>query len=616
MSGKTIGERFEAWRGAFKAAEADEGVEHGERMRLVHEGAALARELAGGDGGDGDDGAGEREGELEGLAADFAASHGEGRLAAARKLAEAAGKAPAGEPDRPLPDDVRQAIAAFIEDWQSASDDHERARLVELAGQIAKGLKADGIPDEAGEGLAAIERAVAVGAEAPGAWAAWESIPEAPSRSQPASRIKRGFPAAILGVAGVVPNSDPEDPREWTGALISEGTVAVLSGEGSVAKSGLTCDLAVGIASCADGFMDVESQTLHPLPGKLFRAQGGPVLMVTYEDPVSVTAFKLQGVQSKRSIKEEALARVHVLDMEGAPLFGPPAPEPIKDDAGNVTGESRAGLYNQRPEPLAGWRAMWGEVERLRPVLVIIDPALAAYVGDASGVAPVREFLVALTLEARKFGCGVLIVAHSTKAARSEPDPLDPGNVSGSAAWFDGVRGVAVMHFAPDGDPDVGLRTLALPKVNYGHGRIGCTIKPVRLHSGAIVGFDLAESDPWHHLTNTKRGEQEVRKDGDGKGKERPYSHEGAVIDAVRVMAGKPVGQAKQDAIQPAARAEAVELMKRAEGDGAAAEKAARRRYGKAKQREAERNEREVYAEAMGGEYEGGGDDGDDDGIF
>lgn len=483
---------------------------------------------------------------------------------------------PVPDVDDPIPPDVQATIGAFLERWQAAPDEAERDGLADEAAGIGAGLRGGGADSEGRESLrAAVDAAVAQ----PGSRQRWESIPKAPRRATAADGIKGGFPDSILGIAGTVPGSD----REWGGAVVSVGTVAVLSGEGSVAKSGLTCDLAIGIASKPDGFANEADRTLHDIPGGLFRAQGGPVLMVTYEDLPSVTAWKLQGAAKERGVNPACLARVHVLDMEGQPLFGPPEPEPARDGDGEIIGEGRGGLYNARPAPLPGWFDLWREVERVNPVLVIIDPALAAYVGDSAGAAPVREFITALIQQARKHDCGVLVVAHSTKAARGggDPDPLDPGHVSGSAAWFDAARGVLVMQFAKDSPPDEGIRTLSLPKVNYGHGRIGCSIEPVRLSGGAIVGFDLVGS--WEHLTATQRGEREARPERDG----RPYHHAGAVIDAVRVLVGKDVPERKEAAIQDAAWQEARAIVKQfpaAGDDGKAALKEARRRYGVAKE--------------------------------
>ena len=52
--------------------------------------------------------------------------------------------------------------------------------------------------------------------------------------------------------------------------------------------------------------------------------------------------------------------------------------------------------------------------------LVVIDPALSAFVGQSNDAAPVREFLTALAVEAAKPNAGVLLIAHSNKTARSD----------------------------------------------------------------------------------------------------------------------------------------------------------------------------------------------------
>ena len=89
----------------------------------------------------------------------------------------------------------------------------------------------------------------------------------------------------------------------------------------------------------------------------------------------------------------------------------------------------------------AGWWNLWSEARRIKPRLIVIDPALAAYVGEANAAAPVREFLTALATEAAQLNTGVLLLAHSNKAARSskhqKPKPedlLDPGQVGGTLA--------------------------------------------------------------------------------------------------------------------------------------------------------------------------------------
>ena len=75
-----------------------------------------------------------------------------------------------------------------------------------------------------------------------------------------------------------------------------------------------------------------------------------------------------------------------------------------------------------------------------------MDPASAALAdADVSQTGPVRKFLQALMHEARQAECGVLLVSHSTKATRNalgRGDGPGAGVVAGSAAWYDGARGV------------------------------------------------------------------------------------------------------------------------------------------------------------------------------
>ena len=87
---------------------------------------------------------------------------------------------------------------------------------------------------------------------------------------------------------------------------------------------------------------------------------------------------------------------------------------------------------------------------------------------------PVHAFLRALTREAAPdeaagwHGCGVLLVAHDTKAARNAlargEDP-GAGMVAGSAAWYDGARGVLSLMRDPLGSDD---RLPECVKANYG----------------------------------------------------------------------------------------------------------------------------------------------------
>ena len=290
-------------------------------------------------------------------------------------------------------------------------------------------------------------------------------------RAQPLTDIAALLPDRLLAAHG------------RGGSLVGRGTVAVLAGPGGVGKSALMVSVGCDVAGVGDGIAG------NP---PLFDGENGPVLLATYEDHPSVTAWRAKALAAARDggVTEGALSRVHVLPMTGRPLFGP------SDD--------RGGLYNARPGPLAGWRDLWTEARRIEPALIVIDPALAAFVGEPNAAAPVREFLGAVGEAASRIGAGVLIVAHSTKAARGNgknpADPYDPGQVGGSAAWTDGAR--AALNMTWQGEPGAPFRCLAVAKANYGPARIWCEAAPIRagrLHgesTGAIVGFRATE-DGW-----------------------------------------------------------------------------------------------------------------------
>ena len=215
-------------------------------------------------------------------------------------------------------------------------------------------------------------------------------------RAVPVPAIKGDRPARLLSLA------------DHGGALLSVGGVAVLAGEGGVAKTPLALSVALGMAAQRLPFGD-----LH---GGLFAGAGGPVLLASYEDWPAVTADRLRKLAATwpQDAATAALARVHVLEMSGRPLFGPAA-----------RGDGDAGFYNARPEPLAGWADLWGmKRQRIGARLIVVDPALSAFVGQSNDAAPVREFLTALAGEAAKYKAGVLLIAHSNKTARNRSPKL------------------------------------------------------------------------------------------------------------------------------------------------------------------------------------------------
>ena len=276
---------------------------------------------------------------------------------------------------------------------------------------------------------------------------------------RPAANITDPLPRPVLRTAGM------------SGAVLAEGAVCLLSGAGGAAKSTLATTLALDVAYGGDLAAGVDGMCLG-FSG-LFDVRPGPVMMASYEDPPGVVSWRLRELASARVASDDILGRVHVAHMAGLPLYGP----------------TDNGLYNARPEPLRGWTHLWAAADIIRPALVVIDPALDAYTGDPNNLAAVREFVSALGAEAAARNCGVLLVAHSRKAARGkDSDPFDPGQVGGVGAWADAARGVLTLTGQGDN------RTLAIAKANWGRAFVLTQLAPVLNDAGALIGFD---ADVW-----------------------------------------------------------------------------------------------------------------------
>ena len=279
------------------------------------------------------------------------------------------------------------------------------------------------------------------------------------------------------------------------GALISEGTVCLLAGQGGVAKTTLALQLALHIAGNQrrteeddkEAGFSANSNDSDACGG--LEGVGGSVLYLTYEDALNECGSRLNrmiehqpGAAQTRT--QAALRHVIGMRMKGRPLFGVPA------------GVS----FNARPSRRPGWQDLVRAIDTHKPVLVIIDPVLCAYVGDSNAVGPVREFLDALSDLAEEKRFGVLCVAHSNKAARRSADDWDPGHIGGSAAWVDGTRATVILA-AREGRP-----FLRVPKANWGPMFVEAELRVRRATSGAILGFEMLGD--WVHSLSEGYTEQ------------------------------------------------------------------------------------------------------------
>ena len=244
------------------------------------------------------------------------------------------------------------------------------------------------------------------------------------------------------------------------GTVLAIGEVGMLSGPGEAGKS--TVSLALAHAARDGGG---NACGLYVAVGK--------VAVLSYEDSLARLADRMAWHGPPDEWGHVRCAR---------------APAPLWETG--LLGDRRAS------SPSVWWRRWWDAVAAFGPVLVVIDPASVAFSGaslnDATGV---RAFLAAVTREAVRIECGVLIVAHDTKGVRNEERAgigPGPGVVSGSGQWHDGPRSVVHMSSAGPGDK----RILVAVKVNYGPSGWGARLAP-RWDGDKWRGLTLDSGHAW-----------------------------------------------------------------------------------------------------------------------
>ena len=266
-----------------------------------------------------------------------------------------------------------------------------------------------------------------------------------------------------------------DDDLERCDAVLSVAEVALLASAGGLGKSTLVLEIAGAAVAAADlGAPFGAACGLRVAPG--------PVVLVSFEDSPARIAHRLTWANAGTV-------------PDGVHLW--PDPAPLWVAAGDRGGESHPG---------AQWDALWRAVRELGAKLLIVDPVSAALADvSTTETGPVRAFLRALTAEAEAAGAAVLLVAHDTKAARNAvargEDP-GAGIVAGSAAWYDGARGVLSLLRDPAGGDD---RLLETAKCNYGRTGWGARLVERTGPGGAYRGLKLGTHLPRAGLEAAKR---------------------------------------------------------------------------------------------------------------
>ncbi len=195
--------------------------------------------------------------------------------------------------------------------------------------------------------------------------------------------------------------------------------------------------------------------------GPLQHTRTGNVLYLSYEDRVGVLAKRYDDIRKRegKMMPPSQDSQLYVMSTVGRPLYGP------------VEG----GMYYARPQRLSGWDMLTrclAQEKNWR--LLVIDPALSAFVGNANEAVPVREFMGNLTMLEEEYRMGILLIAHTNKDSRRQTngytDLFRSGQIGGSTHWTDAARGVLNLYRGRQESE----RLLVVSKANWGPFHLGC----------------------------------------------------------------------------------------------------------------------------------------------
>ena len=292
---------------------------------------------------------------------------------------------------------------------------------------------------------------------------------------KPVSEIEPFLPKPILGAVGV------------GGAVLTEGNVCILSGQGGVAKTTLTTSIALSFAASTE----MGNGNMCPLADGIFRGTGGRVMIATFEDTANAMSFRLRGLVD---IWQEQKRDLRIVRAIKEKIWCGALPEPLYMSEGS-----------DLPKPTQAWDCLWEIATEFKPKLMIIDPIIGAYLGSGNDPPRVFAFIKALANEARKIDAGVLLVGHSNKAARQSAkyDPFDAGHIAGTGAWTDAARGVMILT-KDRREGNEGKTNLAISKANFGPAYIKTHISPIFKNDSEIpYGMEL-DGAGWTDTTQSE----------------------------------------------------------------------------------------------------------------
>jgi RecA-family ATPase len=225
---------------------------------------------------------------------------------------------------------------------------------------------------------------------------------------------------------------EPLPERKWAVRdRIPAGNVTLISGEGAIGKTILLLQLAAATVLGKDW--------IGTMPER------GPVLFLSCEDDDDEICRRLEGIAKHYGATRADLASngLWVISRVG------------KD---SVLGfADRHDLI--QPAPL--FPLLKAEIERIRPVTVMIDTAADTFGGNEISRSQTRQFITLLRSLVVPINAALILSAHPSLSGITSDSGL-----SGSTAWHNSVR--ARMYFKKADGDDKALRVLVVKKNNYG----------------------------------------------------------------------------------------------------------------------------------------------------
>ena len=135
--------------------------------------------------------------------------------------------------------------------------------------------------------------------------------------------------------------------------------------------------------------------------------------------------------------------------------------------------------HNDTLQPTARWAQLQAHVDRVKPVVLVLDSRADVFGGNEISRAQTRGFIAMLRKMAVSQGVAVVLLGHPSVSGMASGS-----GSSGSTHWRNAVRAGLYLKYAEDRDANPNLRVLELVKANYSATGLSLTI---RWSAGAFV---------------------------------------------------------------------------------------------------------------------------------